>query len=279
MRRFRIRGINRRDAFTVTGVLVLTALVIYTLVTTNASNHRIRGQYENLSSHYSELYEEAAVAGVDPSAPPPEDVPEPDDSAPQIPLPQPGATGATGATGERGPGPTQAQVIQALSTFCAANDCRPTPTVAQVAAAISDYCADGRCRGEDGDDGDIGATGATGATGSAGRPPTSEEIAAAVLAYCSDGSCRGETGATGDRGPGPTNEQVLDQVRVFCAANNDCQGPRGETGAAGEPGKFEAGAYTCPDETPYMRGFSVTETGGWAVECGAFPPVITTPES
>lgn len=277
--RLRIRGINRRDVAWVIGLLILAGAVIFTLISTTASNESLRTQYESLSAHYAELYEEAAVAGVEPSAPPPEDVPEPDDSAPQIPLPQPAATGATGATGERGPGPTQGQVVQALSTFCATNDCRPTPTVAQVAAAISDYCADGRCRGEDGDDGDVGETGEVGATGAAGRPPTSEEIATAVAAYCSDGSCRGATGATGERGPGPTNEQVLDQVRVFCAANNDCQGPQGATGAAGEPGKFKAGDYTCPDETPYMRGFSVQENGDWAVTCEAFPPGITTPES
>lgn len=229
----RARRIPWRDFVTALSILVLAALVIYVLVSTAASNDRIRQQYQSLTATYADLYEEAVVAGADPSAPPPEDVPEPDDGAAQLPIP--GPSGAPGPTGETGPGPTQAQVVQALSTFCAVNDCTPTPTVAQVAAAISDFCTDGSCRGEDGADGKDGADGA------AGRPPTSEEVATAVAAYCADGSCRGADGAKGDKGdkgdsaPPLTNDQILAQVNEYCLAHNGCQGDPGEPGP------------TCPD--------------------------------
>lgn len=239
--RFRtiLSRINRRDAATVIGAVVLSIAVVYVLVTTTASNARMRQQFDSLSASYADLYQEAVVAGADPEAPAPEEIPEPDDSAPEISIPDP-VPGPTGETGARGPGPTQAQVVQALSAYCSNNDCTPAPTVAQVAAAIADFCGDGGCRGEDGTDGQNGQDGAP------GRPPTAEEISTAVTAFCADGSCRGADGADGKPGPPPTDAQVAEQVELYCAANNGCQGDTGDTGAKGDTG-IGIESITCPD--------------------------------
>jgi hypothetical protein len=291
--RERLKTIQWRDALTVVGALLLSGLIIYTLVTTASSHERIRQQYTALDQHYAELYEEAVVAGAEPDAPPPEDVPEPDDSAPELPLPEP-QPAATGAQGERGPGPTQAQVIQALSTYCARNDCVPVPTVSQVAAAIADYCSDGACRGEegkrgktgangtDGNDGSNGANGSDGQNGEPGRPPTAEEIANAVAAYCSGGSCRGEDGSDGKPGPPPTDQQVLDQVEVYCAANNDCQGRTGDTGATGATGVGIADVE-CPDDENDDWVYTFTDGSQKIVagpcRVGGGPPIIDPPSN
>lgn len=239
---------DRRDVITLVSSLLLAAAVVYVLVTTAVTNSSIRAQYETLHEQYAGLYEEAVVAGAEPEAPAPEEVPEADDSAPQISVPE---AGPTGPPGERGPGPTQAQVVQALSRFCADNDCTPTPTVDQVAAAISDFCSDGACRGEDGENGQNGTDGEN------GRAPTAEEIGAAVAAFCADGSCRGADGEDGKQGPPPSDEQVRAQVAVYCAANNECRGPEGPEGDAGQTGErgpqgIGIKSITCPESGDWV---------------------------
>lgn len=110
--------------------------------------------------------------------------------------------------------PSQAQLIEAVASYCAGGVCRGAdgadgddPSEADVLNAVTQYCADGRCTGVAGISGASGATGATGATGEPGRPPTAEEIAAAVSAYCSTGACTGPAGMDGADGvdgePGP----------------------------------------------------------------------------
>ena len=282
MRKIRLPSLRiRREgvAYGIAGLLalVMVVAVIWMLTGQAAAIDRNRANYETLLSEYKGLYSEAITEGVNPSAPPPDDVPAVDDQAPEIQIPIPGPSGAPGETGDRGPGPTNSQVLAALGQFCEVNDCRPSPTISQVAAAISDFCAEGECRGPEGERGENSEV--PGPQGDPGRPPTSEEIATAVAAYCTAGSCRGEDGEDGEDAPPPSDEQVRAQVATYCAANNDCQGPQGDRGAQGEAGKFEAGDYTCPDETPYMRGFSVQENGDWSVACEAFPPGTTTPES
>lgn len=55
----------------------------------------------------------------------------------------------------------------------------------------------------------------------------------AVQNYCSINNC---TGVDGRDGSAPTPEQIAEAVEAYCAANNDCQGPNGETGETGTQG-------------------------------------------
>ncbi|WP_167131918.1 collagen-like protein [Paramicrobacterium chengjingii] len=79
-----------------------------------------------------------------------------------------------------------------------------------------------------------GEPGSVGPQGEPGRAPTSSEIAVAVSNYCTVNGCRG---ADGQDGEPPTPEQVAEAVTAYCAANNDCQGPVGETGERGAQGE------------------------------------------
>lgn len=84
-----------------------------------------------------------------------------------------------------------------------------------------------------------GDPGAPGARGPAGRPPTYQEIASVVTAYCAQNNfCRGP------QGDSVSSEQITASVALFCA-NEACrgeagpqgpQGPQGETGATGSTG-------------------------------------------
>jgi len=272
--RFRMPKIkvNRRDLVTTLSMLTLSAVVVYVLVSQSALNERQRLQYESLTATYEQLYDETVDAGVDPEAPPPEDIP-PADSPTPVPQPSPGATGPAGP---QGPGPTAAQVEAAVAIYCADQGKPCRPTMAQVAQALADYCAQTDCVGDD------GANGVDGQNGEPGRPPTADEIFAALVAYCEiqpNGTCVGPAGKDGANGENATLEQIRTVVDEMCSTmpGGSCEGAEGP---AGQDGKFVAGDYTCPDETPYMRGFSVQENGDWSVKCGEFPPTaIPTPES
>ncbi|MGN6413777.1 hypothetical protein [Flexivirga sp.] len=114
-----------------------------------------------------------------------------------------GAQGIPGVPGAAGPGPTTAQVRQAVTDYCDAHgDCKGGPTKAQVAAAVLTYCKADKCVGPAGPTGEPGedATGEPGPSGAPGRAPTADEISDAVTAYCSTGVCRGATGPTGPAG-------------------------------------------------------------------------------
>lgn len=116
-----------------------------------------------------------------------------------------GAQGIQGPRGERGPGPTLAQVRQAVQLYCSrqpGGSCEgPGPTQQEVIAAVTEFCADGRCRGPQGE------IGAEGPQGERGPAPTAEQIRAVVNEYCAEqpgGSCegpKGEQGDEGERGP------------------------------------------------------------------------------
>lgn len=108
-----------------------------------------------------------------------------------------GQQGKKGDTGERGPGPTAAQVNQAVATWCSGGRCIGKPTTAQVLAAVTTICANGACDGPPGTDGTNGTDGNDGVDGQNATP---EQIATAVAAYCADDNCRGAKGDKGDKG-------------------------------------------------------------------------------
>jgi hypothetical protein len=119
--------------------------------------------------------------------------------------------GAEGPEGPPGPGPTDAQVYEAVADYLAAHpvtadgpssaeiaaavaeylrDYPPGPTPEQVSAAVMEYLtanppapgADGE-DGADGSPGPPGPAGPEGPQGEPGPPPSAEEVAAAVEAY------------------------------------------------------------------------------------------------
>ena len=139
-----------------------------------------------------QLYSQAVTAGASPLTTPP--------GAP----PASKVSAEAGPRGSRGPGPSTAQIEDAVTSYCAVHfGCVGTPSRAQVAAAVRAYCAAGACRGKTGTGatGAAGPSGAAGASGQPGRPPTTEEIADAVLAYCAGhGECTGPAGPKGDTG-------------------------------------------------------------------------------
>lgn len=125
-----------------------------------------------------------------------------------------GAEGPPGPQGDTGPGPTDAQVYDAVSSYLSNNpvtsegpssaeiavvvanylrDFPPGPTPEQVSAAVVSYLtANPPAEGEPGADGADGADGATGppgpagpegAQGETGPPPSPEDVASAVQAW------------------------------------------------------------------------------------------------
>jgi hypothetical protein len=125
--------------------------------------------------------------------------------------------GSKGDTGDRGPGPTQQQINQAVEDYFRAHplpEGKP-PTVQQVASAVGDYLRAN--------------------PPAPGRPPTSDEIAVATAAYIAAHAedFRGETGeqgGKGERGPGPTAEDVASAVASYCAVDDRCRGDQGPQG-------------------------------------------------
>lgn len=76
----------------------------------------------------------------------------------------------------------------------------------------------------------VGPPGPQGPQGVAGPPPTDEQVAQAVRAFCADGSCRGSDGA------GVTRAQVAVAVAAYCDYRGECAGPTGRTGETGPQG-------------------------------------------
>lgn len=184
--------------------------------------------------------------------------------------------GRQGETGPAGPGPSTAQVENAVTDYCAAHSgCANGPTKAQVAAAVLTYCTSkDDCQGDTGPAGQRGLPGATGATGKPGasgspgasgepgRAPTTDEISDAVAAYCADGACRGPKGDTGDTGPaGPA-------------------GPAGQDGANGTNGTDGKNAPTftkieCTDSNSWLFTLSDGTTLTAAGPCRASTTTVT----
>ncbi|WP_106253379.1 hypothetical protein [Allonocardiopsis opalescens] len=101
--------------------------------------------------------------------------------------PPPGDDGADGEDGERGPGPTEDQIAEAVGRYFTENPVSPGP----VGPA-----------GPAGADGAPGQDGSDGVDGEPGRPPTAEEIYAAVERYCQTNGCPPEE--TAEPSPGPS---------------------------------------------------------------------------
>lgn len=103
----------------------------------------------------------------------------------------------------------------------------PGPSLAQVLAALTDYCSGGVCRGDDGDDGARGPRGATGEVGAVGPRGAPGESVTGPPGPQGEQGPRGEAGPTGPRGePGPTcPEGYTPQERTL---RSDEQ-PQGET--------------------------------------------------
>lgn len=147
-----------------------------------------------------------------------------------VPVVQPPTPAPDGpVTTQPAPGPTQAQIDDAVAGYLAAHPPAPgaSATPAMVATAVGDY---------------LGAN-----PPAPGRAPTSTEIAAAANAYIAShlsdfigpqGS-PGDTGPTGAAGPGPSAQQIADAVNSYCnpgaGAVSPCEGPPGQTGPVGPP--------------------------------------------
>lgn len=150
-----------------------------------------------------------------------------------------------GDQGDQGPGPTEAQVANAVTDYCAKHDgCKGGPTQAQVAAAVLTYCKGDQCDGPAGKPGEDatgkpGASGSPGASGEPGRAPTADEISDAVAAYCATGACTGPKGDVGDTGPA---------------------GPAGQPGSDGSDGQPGADGKNAPTFTK----IECTDANAWA---------------
>ena len=173
----------------------------------------------------------------------------------------PGEQGKRGPRGIQGPSPTPEQVSAAVHRYCLAQpggSCEGAgPSEAEVLAAVTAFCADGRCRGSDGTD---GSDGADGADGERGPGPTDQQVAEAVAAYCAGqpgGSCEGATGPQGDSGQPGTDGQ---------------DGQDGQDGEPGEPPfswtfttEPEGREYRCTRDENYTRDrptYSCEQTSG-----------------
>lgn len=133
-----------------------------------------------------------------------------------------GPQGEQGVPGDRGPAPTESQIMIAVTAYCQHGKCQgeqgvqgkpgANPSQQDIEDAVAAYCnANGECQGPAGDDGKQGETG-------------------------KDGEDSTVPGPKGDTGPGPTQEQINAAVSSYCGSHS-CTGPKGETGAKGDPGK------------------------------------------
>jgi hypothetical protein len=113
-----------------------------------------------------------------------------------------GARGPAGPQGARGPDPTRAQLVRAITVFC--------------------NSASDPCRGR------------MGTTGAVGRAPTERELAVAIRTFCLAHPmiCRGVQGPAGAAGPaGPTGP-----AGPQGPPGAEGQGPPGTPGPPGPPG-------------------------------------------
>ena len=95
-----------------------------------------------------------------------------------------------GRVGKTGPPPSDAQVQQAVNSYCASGRCdAKSPTMQQVASAVAAYCnARGQC------------TPPKPADGKDGENATAAQIASAVASFCADDACDGDDGKDGENG-------------------------------------------------------------------------------
>lgn len=180
-------------------------------------------------------------------------------------------------------GPSQADLVEAFRTYCAAGNCRGAdgqpPTADDIAAAFVKFCSTGRCTGPAGQPGEAGKDAEP-------LAPEYEMVLAAVTDVCGTGVC---TGPAGRDGANATEEMVLAAVQAVCA-NDACRGPAGEPGAdstvpgpqgiQGEPGRGIADTNCSPDtglwEITYTDGAVDADAGRCKPDNG-LPPIGGTP--
>jgi hypothetical protein len=198
-------------------VLILVGAVLWLLWQQIASNsdqinalYTVGKQWEAAAKRAGET---SGAPSVDEVAKDPGLVADPEQA------PAPRNVPVPGPVGERGPGPTPAEVAEAVAAYCQGrNQC--TPTAAVVAAAISTYCDNrGQCRGPSGVPGTPGPAGTPGADGKDGEPGK-------------DGKDSVVPGPEGRQGPPPSDEQVAAAVAGYCAVQDGatCVGKTGEPG-------------------------------------------------
>lgn len=115
------------------------------------------------------------------------------------------------------PGPTQAQIDDAVAAYLIAHPPAPGKSVtpAMVATAVGDFL--------------------TAYPPTPGRPPTAQEIASAATDYLSTHAAQftGATGQTGQAGKDATDAQVSAAVDAYCSTHGKCAGPAGGQGLQG----------------------------------------------
>ncbi len=171
----------------------------------------------------------------------------------EVPVPVQGTPGLPGRA------PTQAEIQQAVASYCQSTGACTGPagadasvSAAQVAAAVVAYCDPrGDCqgpRGAAGEDSTVpGPAGAPGRDGADSTVPGPQ----------------GERGEIGPPGPPPSAEAVAQAVADFCARPGEpCRGPAGPAGERGAVGPVGPPGPTCPDGFVTEQLTVVTPQGG-----------------
>jgi hypothetical protein len=178
-------------------IVAVLAAVAVALVGVRLQGERIDVLAQALGDEQSA----AEAAGLDPVAPPADDLIEDPEYTPQ--------PGPPGPAGPPGPGPSQEAIDAAVARHFAEHPYQGELSAAELAAAFAALLAENPGAlndqiyaalagylaenppppgppGTDGEDGADGANGTDGAQGEPGRPPTREEIRAEVEAYIAE---------------------------------------------------------------------------------------------
>lgn len=230
-------GRDPRWRLFVQGALVLFAVAVLVMVglylRLNSTTSFLHGQVDALTSQQAaaardaqQLAAQVRGLGATPVVSPPAAVP--------------------GPAGPQGPGPSQAEIDDAVNGYFAQHP--PGATPAMIAVQVASYL--------------------TTNPPAPGRPPTQAEIATATSDYLSShvAQFQGQPGATGAAGPtgapgqDATDAQVQSAVAAYCSTHNGCAGPAGADGPAGAQG---------------AQGISVTDLAFQRDSSGACQVVIT----
>lgn len=206
--------------------VVLAGVAIYEIATTNSLGREVgvlSGQQRDAAVAAQQLAAQLHEHGLTPVVAPPTPV-----------------VGPAGPTGPQGPGPSQAQIDQAVNNYFTQHP--PGATPAMVAMQVAAYL--------------------TANPPPAGRAPTQQEIATATSDYLTAHAAQFQ-GQAGTPGQNATDEQVSSAVAAFCSTHNGCVGP---VGAAGQNGK---------DGAQGAQGVSVTNVVFQRDATGTCQAVIT----
>lgn len=193
-------------AVAVVGVLVLF-LYAYTQKQRSDDLTAQVGQLTTEARHLSSQQEQAAVAGQQLAAQL--------KGLGQQPVVTP-PTPVTAQPGQPGPGPTQAEIDDAVSRYFVQHPLPPgqLPPVSEVAGLVAQYLiANPPAPGQD---------------------ATPQMVSDAVTSYCTGHN--GCAGPAGQNGQNATDQQVAQEVSAYCATHNDCAGTPGVNGKDGATG-------------------------------------------